>query len=44
MSAFLDTLGADGPSADRVNRMDLYGRLDGRGRVIFLTDRLSSRP
>ncbi len=29
MSAFLDALGADGPSADRAGRMDLYGRFVG---------------
>ena len=42
-SAFLDVLGADGPSADRVNKMDPYGRFVSQVRVIFLTDRLSSR-
>ena len=29
MSAFLDALGADGPSADRAGKMDLYGRFVG---------------
>src|SRR5947208_16963874 len=29
ISAFLDALGADGPSADRAGRMDLYGRFVG---------------
>ena len=28
-SAFLDALGADGPSADRAGKMDLYGRFIG---------------
>ena len=28
-SAFLDALGADGPSADRAGKMDLYGRFVG---------------
>ena len=28
-SAFLDTLGADGPAADRAGKMDLYGRFVG---------------
>jgi hypothetical protein len=27
ISAFLDALGADGPSADRAGKMDLYGQL-----------------
>ena len=29
ISAFLDALGADGPSADRAGKMDLYGRFVG---------------
>lgn len=29
MSPFLDALGADGPSADRIGKMDLYGRFVG---------------
>jgi hypothetical protein len=29
MSPFLDALGADGPSADRAGKMDLYGRFVG---------------
>jgi hypothetical protein len=29
MSPFLDALGADGPSADRTGKMDLYGRFVG---------------
>jgi len=29
ISAFLEALGADGPSADRAGKMDLYGRFVG---------------